>query len=82
MINDIFMAIGWLGMILIILAYYLLSTERLKSNQKTYHLLNGLGGVFTVISAFYIGFWPSVVLNVFWTLVAVFAITKIIQKRK
>ena len=81
MINA-FVIVGWIGMLLIILAYYLLSKKRLKSNDIRYHLLNGFGGVGLLISSAYVKLWPVAVLNIFWTLVAIYSIIKITEKKK
>ena len=48
MIYDI---IGWIGMVLVLLAYTLLSTNKIK-NGILYQLLNLVAGVFMAIGLF------------------------------
>ncbi len=76
MIIDIYSFLGWIGMILIILAYLLLSSKKLKPNSIVYNSLNLLGGVGIVISAVATKSWPSAILNVIWGIIAIFAIYK------
>ena len=66
-------------MILIILAYFLLSAKKLKSKSIIYHLLNFLGGTGIVISTFATRSWPAMTLNIIWVIIAVFSIYKIIS---
>lgn len=77
MIFDIFSIPGWTGGILIILAYFLLSTKKLKSHSITYNILNALGGVGLTISTFVTKSWPSVTINIIWVGIAVFSIITI-----
>lgn len=79
MIFDLYSIIGWVGMILIILAYFLLSTKKLKSKSIIYHLLNLLGGAGIIVSAFTTQSWPAMILNIIWMIIAVFSIYKIIN---
>jgi formate hydrogenlyase subunit 3/multisubunit Na+/H+ antiporter MnhD subunit len=74
--------IGWVGMLLIILGYLLISTKKISSSSFSYNLLNLLGGVGIIVNASYFSAWPSVVLNIFWVCIAIYAISKIGGKKK
>lgn len=76
MIMDIYSIFGWLGMLLIITAYYLLSIKKLKSNSIIYNSLNLIGGGGIVISTFITKSWPAMALNIVWGIIAIFAIYK------
>ena len=69
-------------MFLMILAYYLLSKKKLKSNDLTYNLLNGIAGIGVLTSSIYVKLWPVAVLNIFWILVAIYSIIKITKTVK
>lgn len=75
---DVFSLAGWVGMFLMILDYFLLSTKKLKFDSITYNIINLLGGIGVLISSFYAQLWPVVVLNIFWIGVSSFSIYKII----
>lgn len=63
-------------MLLILLAYFFLSTKKLKPNSIVYNLLNAFGGLGLIVNTFVTKSWPSVALNLIWVAIAVFAIYK------
>ncbi len=63
--------IGWVGIILVLTAYYLVTSERLKPNDDRYDWINLIGAAFICINVFYNHAWPVVALNIVWALVAV-----------
>jgi len=68
--------IGWVGMILILVAYFLLTSKKLKENSKKYHLLNLVGGLLIVINALSHNAYPPATLNIIWSIIAVYGILK------
>jgi hypothetical protein len=63
------------GVFLILLAFFLLTTGRLTQN-RSYHLLNLLGGGLACYGAILINAIPFVVLEGTWALVALYGILK------
>jgi hypothetical protein len=59
-------AVGWLGALLILAAYILLSTGRLDGRSRTYQWMNVVGSAGFVINSGWNGALPSAVLNVVW----------------
>lgn len=78
---DIYSIIGWFGMILILLAYFLLSIKKLKPNSIIYNLLNFFGAAGIVVITFVTKAWPSVALNIAWMGIAIYAILKIMKTK-
>ena len=78
---DIYSIMGWGGMVLIILAYFLLSIKKLKSISIIYNLLNfgGAGGI--LVSTFVARSWPSVALNGIMMGIAIYSIAKKINTK-
>ena len=76
MVYDI---IGWIGMVLVLLAYTLLSTNKIK-NGILYQSLNLVAGVFMAIGLFPKNAWFSFTLQIIWALVALVAIFKLERK--
>jgi len=72
--------IGWIGTILILLAYFLLASKKLEEKSKTYHGLNLIGGIFIVINSLSNSAYPSAGLNIVWSLIAIYAIIKGLKK--
>ena len=69
---------GWVGVVLILLAYALLSFGVFDSTDARYHGLNLLGGVGIIVDAFADKNYQPVVLNLIWVAIAVYAIVRTI----
>lgn len=63
--------IGWIGALLILTAYALLSTGRLQGRSRGYQWLNLVGACGFVVNSGWNGAWPSAVLNVVWMAIGV-----------
>lgn len=77
--------IGWVGAVMYILAYLLLTLGRLRSDSILYHFLNVLGAIGLIANAFHFNDYPNVVTNLLWLGIGSFAIIVIIagtRKRK
>lgn len=70
-----FDVIGWIGMICVLLAYALLSTNKIK-NGGLYQGLNLVAGIFMAIGLLPKNAWFSFTLQIIWALVALIAIIK------
>lgn len=77
----IFDICGWIGMILVLLAYALLSTNKIN-NGMLYQLLNLIASLFMAIGLFPKNAWFSFALQVVWGIVAVVALVKIKNKKE
>lgn len=76
----IFDILGWIGMILVLVAYVLLSTNKIE-NGKLYQILNLLAAICMAIGLFPTRAWFSFTLQVVWALVAIVSIIKLIKKK-
>lgn len=76
----IFDILGWIGMILVLLAYALLSTNKIE-NGKLYQMLNLIAATLMAIGLFPTKAWFSFTLQIIWALVAIIAFIKIIMKK-
>ena len=68
--------VGWIGSFLVVLAYLLLSTKKIKPGLN-YQLLNLLSAILMAIGLFPRDAWFSFALQIAWGLIAIFAIIKI-----
>ncbi len=75
----IFDICGWIGMILVLVAYMLLSTNKIN-NGLLYQVLNLLAGIFMAIGLYPKNAWFSFTLQIIWALVAIVSIIKIKKK--
>jgi hypothetical protein len=80
---DLIMEIvGWIGAAEVLLAYYLISTDKVKNSSLGYQLLHLTGGLVLTFVTLYKETYPSTFVNVIWIGVAVFAIWKYKLKAK
>ena len=73
--------IGWIGAVEVIIAYALNSNGKLKSDSIVFQLLNLTGALFLIANTLYNESYPSMVINIIWTAIAIFALIRIKQKR-
>ena len=81
-LDIIFNITGIIGVSLILLAYFLLQIEKVRSDNIIYPVLNLIGASLLLISL--LRFWnlPSVIIEIFWILISIYGIYKIIKKPK
>lgn len=72
-IIDLF---GWAGAFEVLLAYFLISLNKIESKSYKYQLLNLTGAIFLIINTLYIKAYPSAFVNVVWVGVALYALLK------
>jgi len=69
--------IGWTGSLEVILAYALVSNNKIGSTSQAYQWLNLSGGVFLIIHTVVYQAYPSTFINVVWVIIAVIALWNI-----
>ena len=74
--------IGSVGVGIIILTYVLLQTEKIKSENLSYSVLNGLGAGLIVISLFFDFNFSAFVVESLWVLISIYGIGKYFLKGK
>lgn len=78
---DIFQFIGFIGMIFVVIAYFLLQTEKQKISSLPYQLLNLSGAILLFISLcvhFNLG---SFIIEVFWIAITLYGMYKNLRKK-
>lgn len=75
----IFDILGWIGMVLVLVAYMLLSTNRIE-NGKLYQVLNLVAAILMAIGLYPTKAWFSFTLQIIWASIAIIAIIKIMKK--
>jgi len=70
---------GWYGTVAILSAYILVSFNVISGNSVPFQLLNLTGALGIIAIASYKKVTQSIVLNIFWGIVAVVAIVKILM---
>ncbi len=67
---------GWFGAILLLLAYFLVSTKRVGGASIRYQSLNVVGSILVGANAFYYTALPSFSVNVVWIMIGIAALTR------
>lgn len=70
---------GWIGMVLVLAAYALLSTNKIK-NGILYQVMNLLAGILMAIGLYPKSAWFSFSLQIIWSIIAIFSILKKLKK--
>lgn len=65
---------GWAGTLSYLIAYALLSINKLKASQPLYHILNILGALGLTYNALVLKDYPNIIVNVAWAMIASWAI--------
>ncbi|TMJ17408.1 MAG: hypothetical protein E6G92_13890 [Alphaproteobacteria bacterium] len=73
--------VGWAGAVLILVAYLLLSMERLTGQSALYQWMNVVGASGFVVNGWWHGALPSTSLNVVWLLIGALALWRIRIRR-
>jgi hypothetical protein len=68
--------IGWSGAILVLLAYFLITLNKIKSTTPLFQWLNLLGALCLICHTVYNHAYPSAFVNVVWTAVAIYGLLK------
>jgi hypothetical protein len=66
--------VGWVGGAAVVVAYLLISANKIQSNSINYQMLNLVGSIFLIINTFAKGAYPSTVVNIIWVAIAIYAL--------
>lgn len=81
-INSIYPVLGWVGTFAYLLAYFLLSVNKINARQLSYHTLNVIGAIGLTVNSLYYTDLPNVVVNLVWGLIAVCALIVLYRNKK
>jgi hypothetical protein len=73
--------IGWIGSLEVILAYAMISMQKVTSKSLLYQVLNGTGAVFLIVNTLYYTSYPSTFINVVWLVIATIAISRMVFEK-
>jgi len=74
---------GYIGVLLVLLAYFLLQARKLHGNKLAYQLMNILGAFGVLLSLTFGSFnWSAFLLEVAWIAIGVYGIARGMQLRR
>ena len=80
-LNILMEVVGWIGAVLILAGYGLLSAGKLDAKSPAYQWLNIVGAAGFIANSSWNGAWPSAALNVIWVGIGVAALIRIFAAR-
>ena len=72
--------VGMIGSAMLIIAYFLLQSGKVKGNSFVYLYMNLFAALFILLSLFYVPNRPSIVIEFFWVGISLYGLWK--RKRK
>ena len=72
---------GWIGALLILSGYALLTAGRVDGRSPLYQGMNVVGAAGFIVNGWYHGAIPSAALNVIWMMIGVAALWRIAKRR-
>lgn len=79
--DILFNAVGIIGVILILLGYYLITKGSLTGDDLGYHLMNLCGAVLLLISLMWTWNLPSVIIELCWMSISIWGIFRILRRK-
>ena len=79
---DLFDLAGFVGVLLVVIAYLLLQLDKLPSSALSFSLLNAAGSLLITISLIFKFNVSAFLIEVFWFLISLIGITKWLAARK
>ena len=73
--------LGWVGAFAALIAYGLISNNKVTGDSQFFQWLNLTGGIVLLINTAYNEAYPAALVNVVWTTIAMFALVKIWRSR-
>lgn len=68
--------LGWIGSIEVLIAYGLNAYQKIRSDSRSFYLLNLTGGIFLIVYTIYKEAYANAFINVVWVIIAAIAILK------
>ena len=78
---EITNTIGFIGVGLLLLAYFLLQLKKISATNYSYPVLNLIGSLLILFSLFYAWNFPAVIVEIAWALISIFGIIQIMRRK-
>ena len=66
--------LGWAGVVALLSAYWLVSTQKTTGDSRMYQGMNLLGAILVLVNSSYYGAYPSVGVNAAWIAIGVYTL--------
>lgn len=76
---SIYEICGWLGAILVLIAYYMVTTGKARGDSHMFQLINISGALMLVAYTFNCQAYASMIVNIIWVLIGITSFAKYIK---
>ncbi len=73
---------GFIGVVLIVIAYLLLQLNKLPSSAPSYSLLNAIGALLVIVSLLFDFNLAAFLMEAFWFLISLLGLTRSLMSRR
>ena len=70
-------ALGWIGALSLIAAYFCVSFRKIAADSALYQFMNAIGSLLLIVNTMYYRAYPSAFVNIVWIAIAVSARLKV-----
>lgn len=77
--NNFFELCGWAGAILVLIAYYLVTSGKAKGDSPSFQLINIGGALFLVAYTYNCNAYASMIVNIIWVVIGMTSVIKLIN---
>lgn len=74
-------SIGFIGVTILLIAYFLNLTDKIGKNSIVYLQMNFFGAGLACFASVLMNYWPFIILEGCWTIVSAFGIFKYIRQK-
>lgn len=74
--------LGWVGGLIVVVAYFMISSGRTNAKSPLFQSLNLTGSIFLIINTYAKGAYPSAVVNIIWVGIALYGFYRIFTEKK
>jgi hypothetical protein len=80
--NNFFELCGWAGAILVLIAYYLVTSGKAKGDSASFQMINIGGALFLVAYTYNCNAYASMIVNIIWVVIGMTSVIKLINFTK
>jgi hypothetical protein len=74
-------SIGFIGVTILLIAYFLNLTNKIEKDYISYLVMNFIGAGLACLASVLMKYWPFIILEGSWTMVSAFGILKYLKQK-
>lgn len=74
-------SVGIAGVIILLIAYFAISTGKMSANTISYHFFNGIAGLMLLFSLYFEWNTPAVIMESLWVLISLIGMVRVTRMK-